>query len=117
MGAAIDYARHVQLLCGLRHRQPQRWQHVIAQGQAGVRRIEHVCHRRFSFSVAVLVVHQHRVRAFKHERHTPIAIHRHRPMAAQVAVQRVQAPAGQVHILGRLRLVEAFQLPRQLYKS
>ena len=35
-------------------------------------------------------------------------------MAAQVAVQRVQAPAGQVHVLGRLRLVKACQLPRQL---
>lgn len=35
-------------------------------------------------------------------------------MPGKVAVQRVQAPAGQVHILGLLRLVESGQLPGQL---
>ena len=30
-------------------------------------------------------------------------------MSAQIAVQRVQAPAGQIHILGHLRLFESGQ--------
>ena len=35
-------------------------------------------------------------------------------MPFKVAVQRVQHPAGKIHVLGLLRLVESGQLPRQL---
>lgn len=35
-------------------------------------------------------------------------------MPGEIAMQRMQPPAGKVHILGQLRLVESGQLPGQL---
>jgi hypothetical protein len=65
-------------------------------------------------SVVIEVIQQHRIGAFKGEGHSPVAIDRHSPMVCQVAMQGVQSPAGQVHILRGLRLVQPSQQAGQL---
>ncbi len=46
------------------------------------------------------------VRAVKSERHPPIAAHIHCPMPSQVAFKRVQAQAGDIHVLRPGRRVQ-----------
>ena len=65
------------------------------------------------FVSIVLVIDQDCVAPVEAERQAPVAIHRHREVARQVALQRMQAPARQVHVLGSLRRVQARQLAGQ----
>lgn len=57
------------------------------------------------------VIDQYNVFAFELEGHPPIAIDDYRVMAGQIAAQRMQAPAGQIHVvchLADVRLDVAF---------
>ena len=49
---------------------------IIAQGQAGVGRVEHSAHLAYLL-VVVLVIDQNGVAFFKGESQTPVAIHRY----------------------------------------
>ncbi len=62
-------------------------------------------------SMVVLVVHKHGILAFESEGEPPIAAHGHRPVPFQAAMQRMQLPAGSVHIFRRLSIIQGEQLP------
>lgn len=64
--------------------------------------------------MVVQVIDQHHIFAFEPEGNPPIAIDDDGVMAGQIAAQRVQAPAGQVHVVGGLGKIKAQQLPIEL---
>jgi hypothetical protein len=61
--------------------------------------------------MVVLIVDQEGVLAFEHERQTPVAADRYRPMAFERAVQRMKLPAGSIHVFRRSCVVQGEKLP------
>ena len=73
-------AVYAKLLGRLGHGQSKRGDHVVAQGQAGVRGVEHASHVQ-ALSVVVLVIDQFRVGAVELKGQPPVAADRHRGVA------------------------------------
>jgi hypothetical protein len=69
-----------------------------------------LCMRMSNSLMVVLVIDEHYVLSFKCEREAPVAVHRHRPMAFQFAMQGMQLPSGRVHISCRPGIVQREQL-------
>lgn len=64
-------------------------------------------------SVVVLVVDDAGIRAVERESHAPVPADPDRPMLGQIAFQRMQLPAGYVHVLRGARLIKLCQLALQ----
>src|SRR5690606_10754759 len=65
-------------------------------------------------SVVVLVVNQHGIHPLEGKGHAPVAADRYREMPLEVPpLQRVELPAGQVHVLGGGGLIQAVQHSRK----
>jgi hypothetical protein len=58
----------------------------------------------------VLIINEHGVFSFECESKAPVATYRHRPMASERAVQRMQPPAGRVHVFRRAGVVQSEKL-------
>ena len=60
--------------------------------------------------MVIAKIHEYGVFAFEGEGQTPIFVYPDRPMTPQIALQRTTFPAGQIHIAGGLRRIEASEL-------
>jgi hypothetical protein len=60
--------------------------------------------------MVIAIIHEHGVFAFEGENQPSILVHPYRPMTVQVALERVTLPAGQIHVAGCLRSIEASEL-------
>jgi hypothetical protein len=63
--------------------------------------------------VVIAVVNQHRVRAVESKCHSPIAVHPDGPVAGQLALEWVEPPAGQAHVLRARGGIELRELAPQ----
>jgi hypothetical protein len=61
----------------------------------------------------VAVIHVDGVPALEGENESPVTVHRHRPVAFEIARQRMTAPAGEVHVLRSTCAVQSAQLQAQ----
>jgi len=67
-------------------------------------------------SLIVSIIHQHRILAFEGESQAPVTAHIHRPMALQIAAQRMQPPAGRVHVFWSPGIVQRKELLAESFR-
>jgi len=80
-----------------------------------MRRIEHATHH-FA-RVVILVVDEHGIFAFEGKQQPPVAPHRHRPVAREIAFPRMQMPPRNGHVFrtaGKVQTVELARQPRRM---
>ncbi len=63
--------------------------------------------------MVIVIINQNRIFAFKHKSKPPVSIYGHRPMAFEFPTQRMQPPAGGVHVSGGARIVQGEELLAQ----
>lgn len=101
--AGEGYARDAELLRGSADADAQFGQDVVADKRAGMGR---VVHTHGLLLVVVLIVHDFGMAVFKPEGDAPIPANLHAPMPFEVSGQRMQFPAREIHVVGRLRAVQ-----------
>jgi hypothetical protein len=65
--------------------------------------------------VVILIVDQNCIFAFKSEGEPPIAVDPHRPMAFQIALQRMQSPSRHLQVGGRFCPIQRIKLLGKLF--
>jgi hypothetical protein len=64
--------------------------------------------------VVVAVIDKDRIFSFEEERQAPVPVDPYGPVSRKIARERMQLPAGQIHILGRCGCVESRELTPKL---